>query len=112
MIKLYFFYVYACFKGLLQLHTVKEFMEYSVLKGKNHRLSIKEYKRKLKSGIRKNEPKFEHLYLWLLFSALNQEDPQERSEEFSSIIPLMVAWWYKLSNKPNDVQGEDATIEE
>jgi len=112
MIKLYFFYLYACFKGFFQLHAVEEFLEYSVEKGKNHKLSIKEYSRKLKSGIKKDNPKFEHLYLWLLFSALNQEDPQERSEEFSTILPLMITWWYKLSKMSKDSQIEDATIEE
>ena len=105
MLSLYFFYIKAFFWGLFELRHFKEELKYDTTKGKNHRLAIRDYKRKLKKTQRAGVPKFEHVYLYLLFSAINEDDEKLRSEEFSSLVPFMVLWWYCLENS---TQTEDS----
>ena len=99
MIKLYFFYIYACIVGLFRLKDTDEFLSYSIKKGKNHRRSIKEYKNKIRIAQKTEEgPKLEHVFLYLLFSAINEDDSKARAEEFQMLLPMTVSWWYLLHN--------------
>lgn len=112
MIKLYFFYVYACIVGLFRLKDTADFLSYSAKKGKNHRRSIKEYKSKIRLAKRTEEgPKLEHVYLWLLYSAINEDDPIERSEEFQMLLPITVAYWYRLRNEPIEKESMEQETE-
>ena len=98
MLKFYFFYIYVCIRGLFELSSVKSMLDHSVKKGKNHRITIRDLNKKIRIAKRKDSiPSFEHVYLWLLYSALNEDSPQDRANEFRTLHPLMVAWWYKLS---------------
>ena len=108
MLKLYFFYLKACLMGLFELRHMKEEMNYDVSKGKNHRLAIRDYKRKIKLSQRNGNPKFEHVYMYLLFSAINEDKSSARAEEFASLIPLMVMWWYCLENYEEPTQEDSA----
>ena len=98
MLKFYFFYIYVCIRGLFELNSVKDALDHSVKKGKNHRIHIRELKKKIRLSKRDGgSPSFEHTYLWLLYSALNENSPRDRANEFRTLHPLMIAWWYKLN---------------
>lgn len=108
MLKFYFFYIYVCIRGLFELNSVKDMLEHSVKKGKNHRISVRELNKKIRRSKRDGGlPSFEHVYLWLLYSALNEDSPHDRANEFRTLHPLMVAWWYKLTQEPEQVEPSE-----
>ena len=51
-------------------------------------------------------PKFEHVYLYLLFSAINEDEPNARAAEFVSLLPMMVLWWFCLENNKQPTEEE------
>ena len=103
---LYIKFLWFCFKLIFELKKYKGFLEYDKSAGKSYRVDCKTIDQKIKLAKKQgNQPKSEHMFLSMFYSAMQEKDPKQRKNELPVLFCSLFLWSVALS-KSDDLDKE------